>query len=343
MSIGEVGDAAPEVVEGEAAHELGVGRVVEALVVDLDRAVDDDVAGLRAEADDLGVVADLDLQRLGLGAVHAGLEEQGVAVAAHLGADLRGVDGVDGRLDLADRHARVEHRGARGRGRGPSGRRGRAERRSRWRRRRGSARRRRRGPGRAGGAAAPRGVRSSRAVLTGVDSFVLGVGSSASPGEVGLPVGARTAELSHAAPRRARGWLGRLRGGPTVVGGGRSAGGERQSGAVRDRTASDRDRGHRGQRRRGRGRGDGAPRGGEQGRRRARRRGRRARATGTRAAGRTCRGVWATADTGCSSRCRHRGAGAAGRPVRRASSRGEGPPVFAIVRIPCGARLGSYR
>ena len=102
---GEVGDRAPEVVEGDAVARAAVAQ---AAVVDLDLAVDDDVTGLRAQPGDLGVVADLDLQRLARRAVGAGPEEQAPAVGAHLVVDLRGVHGVGRGLDLARRHARVE-------------------------------------------------------------------------------------------------------------------------------------------------------------------------------------------------------------------------------------------
>ncbi len=82
----------------------------------------DDVARVAAEACHLGVVADLHDERVGRGAVAAGLEQQRVALAAHLVVDLLGIDGVDGRLDVARRHARVEHRHVRPEVRVPGGR-----------------------------------------------------------------------------------------------------------------------------------------------------------------------------------------------------------------------------
>ena len=84
----QVGQGAPEVDQREAVARAAVG---EAAVVDLDLAVDDDVGRRGAQAGDLGVVADLDLQRLLGGAVGARLEQVRVAVGAHLVVDLRGV------------------------------------------------------------------------------------------------------------------------------------------------------------------------------------------------------------------------------------------------------------
>ena len=99
---GEVGQRAPEVVQRNAA--IGV-----ALVVDVDRAVDGDVARVLAQAGDLGVEADLEDQRAGLGAVDARLEEDRVARRAHLVADLLGGDRVDLGLDVRLGHRGVEH------------------------------------------------------------------------------------------------------------------------------------------------------------------------------------------------------------------------------------------
>ncbi len=102
----EVGQRAPEVVERDA---VGLGRAVgEAAVVDLDLAVDHGVGRARAEPGDLGVVADLDLQRLGRGAVGARQEEQAPPLRRHLGVDLLLPDRVRTRADLRDRHRRVE-------------------------------------------------------------------------------------------------------------------------------------------------------------------------------------------------------------------------------------------
>ncbi len=103
---GQVGQGAPEVDQGEAVAGAAVG---EAAVVDLDLAVDDDVGGRRAEARDLGVVADLDVQGLLGGAVGARFEQERVPAGAHLVVHAGGVGGVDGGLDLGDRRARVEH------------------------------------------------------------------------------------------------------------------------------------------------------------------------------------------------------------------------------------------
>ena len=68
-----------------------------------------DVARVTSESGDLGVVADPDDERVGRGAVAAGLEQQRIALGSHLVVDLLGVDRVDRRLDIALRHARVEH------------------------------------------------------------------------------------------------------------------------------------------------------------------------------------------------------------------------------------------
>ena len=68
---------APEVDQREAVARAAA---VQAPVVDLDLAVDGHVGRRGAQAGDLGVVADLDLQRLRGGAVGAGLEQQRVPV-----------------------------------------------------------------------------------------------------------------------------------------------------------------------------------------------------------------------------------------------------------------------
>ena len=96
----EVRDRAPEVHEREAVRRAAVG---EAAVVDLDLARDVDVLGRRAEAGDLGVVADARLQRIVRGAVGAGKEEHAVARGRHLGVALRVGELVEHRLHLAER------------------------------------------------------------------------------------------------------------------------------------------------------------------------------------------------------------------------------------------------
>ena len=101
----QVRQRAPEVDEREAVARA---PAVEATVVHLDLAVDRHVRRRGAQPGDLGVVAHLDLQRLRRAAVDARLEEERITVRAHLGVDLLGVNRVDGRLDLPDRHARVE-------------------------------------------------------------------------------------------------------------------------------------------------------------------------------------------------------------------------------------------
>ena len=106
----QVRQRAPEVVQRDA---VAGAAVREAAVVDLDLAVDDHVTRLRAQPRDLGVVADLDLQRLAVGAVRAGPEEQAPPVRAHLVVDLRGTDRIGCGLDLTRRHARVEDQHAR--------------------------------------------------------------------------------------------------------------------------------------------------------------------------------------------------------------------------------------
>ncbi|GMA86458.1 hypothetical protein GCM10025868_17080 [Angustibacter aerolatus] len=93
---------------------VGVGGGRLALVRDVDRAVDRDVGRALPEAGDLRVVADLEGQRVLGAAVRAGLEEQRDPLVAELVRDLLRGDGVDLRLDLLDRLARVEdvHGGA---------------------------------------------------------------------------------------------------------------------------------------------------------------------------------------------------------------------------------------
>ena len=59
----QVRQRSPEIVERDAVR--GARRAREALVVDVDGTVDDHVIGRRAEAGDLGVVADLEDQRIG--------------------------------------------------------------------------------------------------------------------------------------------------------------------------------------------------------------------------------------------------------------------------------------
>ncbi len=93
----EVRDRAPEVHEGEAVRRAAVG---EAPVVDLDRPVDVDVIGGGAESGDLGVVADLELQRGLGGAVVTGKEVDGVPAAAHLVVALLIGERVERALDL---------------------------------------------------------------------------------------------------------------------------------------------------------------------------------------------------------------------------------------------------
>ena len=78
------------------------------MVADIDRSVDDDVARRSPESRDGGVVADLEVERLRGGAVRAGLEEERIALRSELVRHLLGGDGIDGRLDLTRRHARVE-------------------------------------------------------------------------------------------------------------------------------------------------------------------------------------------------------------------------------------------
>jgi len=72
-------------------------------------AIDDHISRRRPEARHLGVVADLERQRCRRAAVDAGPEQQREALRAHLGVDLLRRNGVDARLDVGERHARVEH------------------------------------------------------------------------------------------------------------------------------------------------------------------------------------------------------------------------------------------
>ena len=69
-----------------------------------------DVARRGAEAGDARVVADLEVQRVLRRAVGAGLEQQRVALRPELVRHLLRGDRVDGRLDLARRHARDRRR-----------------------------------------------------------------------------------------------------------------------------------------------------------------------------------------------------------------------------------------
>ena len=102
---GEVRKRAPEVDEGVAVARA---PALETAVVHLDLAVDRHVSRRRAQAGDLGVVAHLQLQGLRRTAVDTRFEQKRIAVCPHLGVDLLRMDRVEGRLDLADRHARVE-------------------------------------------------------------------------------------------------------------------------------------------------------------------------------------------------------------------------------------------
>ena len=110
----QVRERAPEVDERDAVARA---PAVEAAVVDLDLAVDRHVRRGRAQAGQFGVVAHLQLQRLPRAAVDARLEQERVAVRAHLGVDLLRMDRVDRRLDLGHRHARVEDDHVRAEGR----------------------------------------------------------------------------------------------------------------------------------------------------------------------------------------------------------------------------------
>ena len=102
---GQVGQRAPEVDSG--VDSAAVGRVGE----HLDGAIDNRVLGHSPKAGHLGVVANLELERVGACSICAWLEENGVALAVKLTAKghLLSRDRVDGRLDLILRHARIEH------------------------------------------------------------------------------------------------------------------------------------------------------------------------------------------------------------------------------------------
>src|SRR5207302_2532984 len=80
----------------------------ETLVVDVDGAVDDDVVRGLPETRHRRVVADLEVERVCRRSVNTRLEQQRVALGAELVGNLLSRDGIDGLLDLADRHARVE-------------------------------------------------------------------------------------------------------------------------------------------------------------------------------------------------------------------------------------------
>ena len=104
---GEVRQRPPEVVVGVAVPGPGGAQVVE----HLDGAVDDRVLGHRAKASDLGVVADLEHERVGRRPVGPGLEEDGVPLAVELAADrdLLVGDLVQVSLDRRLAHRVAEH------------------------------------------------------------------------------------------------------------------------------------------------------------------------------------------------------------------------------------------
>ena len=104
---GQVRHRAPEVHQRGAVGR-GARRCREALVQHVDRAVDLHVGRVAAEAGDLGVVADVEPQRLRRRPVRARLEQQREPAGAELVGDLPGGDRVDRGLDLRLRHARVE-------------------------------------------------------------------------------------------------------------------------------------------------------------------------------------------------------------------------------------------
>ncbi len=97
----QVRQGAPEVVQRDAEATV-------ALVVDVDRAVHDHVVRRGAEACDLGVVADLEVEGIRRSSVRAGHEEQRVALRPELVSELLRRDRVERRLDLGRRHARIE-------------------------------------------------------------------------------------------------------------------------------------------------------------------------------------------------------------------------------------------
>ena len=99
---GQVRQGAPEVSERDAA----AGGI--ALVVHVNGPVDDNVVRGEAEARHGGVVADLKIKGGGGGSICAGLEQQCVALRSELVGNLLVGDCVDGRLDLARRHAGVK-------------------------------------------------------------------------------------------------------------------------------------------------------------------------------------------------------------------------------------------
>ncbi len=105
---GQVRQRTPEVVQREAVDRVRWVGGVETPVVDVDVTVDGDVGRRRTEAGDLRVVADLEDQRIVGGAVGPRLEQQRIALCAHLVVDLLRVDGIDRGLDVGDRHGRVE-------------------------------------------------------------------------------------------------------------------------------------------------------------------------------------------------------------------------------------------
>src|SRR5438874_3742049 len=99
---GQVRQRPPEIIERDAIAGA------EALIADVYRAIDDDIAGAEAKPGHAGVVADLEVERMCLGSIASRHEQQRIALLAELVADLLGTDRINGGLDLALRHARVE-------------------------------------------------------------------------------------------------------------------------------------------------------------------------------------------------------------------------------------------
>ena len=72
-------------------------------------AVDDDIAGGRTKACNLGVIPNLEGEWRGCGAVGSGLEEQRNALGAKLVGYLLRRNRINGCLNLAHRHGGIEH------------------------------------------------------------------------------------------------------------------------------------------------------------------------------------------------------------------------------------------
>lgn len=101
---GQIRQRAPEVHERDTVGVVGA----KALVVYVDRPVDDDIVRGEAQARHGGVETDLKVEGGVTGTIGARLEEQRIALSSELIGDLLACHRVDRRLDLTQRHAGIE-------------------------------------------------------------------------------------------------------------------------------------------------------------------------------------------------------------------------------------------